>query len=1075
MDKNENQNDNLSFEKLSEKRNKFVSSLNENNFYDGFKNLLTLLYPDNAHYIYELLQNAQDANKDNDKPATVKFTLTKSRLEFEHNCKKLFDIKDIESITGIANTTKMDDKTNIGKFGVGFKSVFTITNTPEIKSGKYHFIIEKLFIPKLVEYLSGNEPKSFFIFPFDNPNKPPEQAFKEIKNELYNLSNETLLFLKNINRLEYKLPYNDQVNYLERNDIGNNIIVIKLKKQNEEEKEYYWLRYDKNVSIIDEKGELVNCSISIAFKLQNEEQKDIKNKWKINIAEQKDTKNKWKVIKAEQKDTKNKWKIIKAEQGKTYIFFLTEKEDSKLFFYIHAPFASTVARDSIRECEDNIKLRDAIAELISSSMTDIKERNLLSIDFLGILPNSQDNLSDFYKPILNKIIDIFQNKPILPTKNGNFAPSSTLFRGPVSISDIITDDDLSFLTAQKVPLWVKNAPQQNQREDHFLDDLNIKIWGDNELNKCFNPKKHHDIDKIQNWIAIKPDNWLLKLYSLLEEREISIGDELRNLRIVRTTTNKHTIASETYFPPNDEDLPASINFVKLEVFNKDDTERRMEKAKIFLSKLGVKTYNDKEKIKIHIKSLVQKYDTETPNVSEDQHLEDIEYLIKNIDESKELLKWKHFVLDIKTVYRTADAVCSSEIAELIEYSDLALKYKKYTINNIYDKLKEDIRGQFYSLLENLGFMNKLKVVYIVDENKIFKSTLYQRITNYTIIGIDNILPLINEEKCKFCFSLLIWNAICECDFNGEEIYKKGLPNDGRYKYYNVLDASEIVKKLSSNTWLPDKDRNLYKPQDISLDMLPNEFRTNYNQKSHILIALKFGENVLRKREIEKQKKQKEDEAASILGLSPQLISIIKEAKNAGINIENYLNEQINKKNFSTETEDFCPQEVEDKFPTGKIKNLLSLQERIREDASKAEYIRYQKKLRHIRISRERDIERNNIGGYYNRFCQLCGEKKNYWDIAQIFNIEKKEIGNKKEFWYMNLSLCPICAHKYRKLRKNSELMRSFRKNIIDANITDANQEKEIEIPLGEEKVKFRHDHLAEIQEILKLESENNNP
>jgi len=117
--KNEYEN-NPSFECLSALRSSMASSHDANKADESFKNLLTQLYPDNAHYIYELLQNAQDANKDNNLPATVKFTLSKSQLVFEHNCKKLFDIKDIDSITGLAVSTKVDDKTNIGKFGVGF-------------------------------------------------------------------------------------------------------------------------------------------------------------------------------------------------------------------------------------------------------------------------------------------------------------------------------------------------------------------------------------------------------------------------------------------------------------------------------------------------------------------------------------------------------------------------------------------------------------------------------------------------------------------------------------------------------------------------------------------------------------------------------------------------------------------------------------------------------------------------------------------------------------------------------------------------------------------------------------------
>ena len=46
-------------EKLRERRLNWVKALRENNFEEGIARLLTEIYPDNAHFIYELLQNAE--------------------------------------------------------------------------------------------------------------------------------------------------------------------------------------------------------------------------------------------------------------------------------------------------------------------------------------------------------------------------------------------------------------------------------------------------------------------------------------------------------------------------------------------------------------------------------------------------------------------------------------------------------------------------------------------------------------------------------------------------------------------------------------------------------------------------------------------------------------------------------------------------------------------------------------------------------------------------------------------------------------------------------------------------------
>lgn len=79
------------------------------------------VYPDNAHFIYELLQNAEDTGA-----TEAHFTLSADRLAFEHNGRP-FEIKDIEGITDIGEGTKAADDEKIGRFGVGFKAVFAVS------------------------------------------------------------------------------------------------------------------------------------------------------------------------------------------------------------------------------------------------------------------------------------------------------------------------------------------------------------------------------------------------------------------------------------------------------------------------------------------------------------------------------------------------------------------------------------------------------------------------------------------------------------------------------------------------------------------------------------------------------------------------------------------------------------------------------------------------------------------------------------------------------------------------------------------------------------------------------------
>ena len=104
---------------LTKKRQEHIQSCRENN--DNSHKIIAGLYSDPSHFIYELLQNSDDA-----KASEVIFNLSANSLEIKHNGSKLFDFNDVDSITTVGSSTKVDDINSIGTFGAGFKSVFDV-------------------------------------------------------------------------------------------------------------------------------------------------------------------------------------------------------------------------------------------------------------------------------------------------------------------------------------------------------------------------------------------------------------------------------------------------------------------------------------------------------------------------------------------------------------------------------------------------------------------------------------------------------------------------------------------------------------------------------------------------------------------------------------------------------------------------------------------------------------------------------------------------------------------------------------------------------------------------------------
>ena len=172
--------------------------------------LLGQLYSDRTHFIFELIQNAEDAGA-----RELAFELFDGRLEVRHDGRP-FTEADVRGICGVGNSAKSGDLTAIGAFGIGFKSVYAYTQTPSVHSPGEHFRIENYVRPVAIPpegppasapdggadgALDGGADETLFIFPFDRGDLSPAAATAEISAALAGLGLGTLLFLRNIERV----------------------------------------------------------------------------------------------------------------------------------------------------------------------------------------------------------------------------------------------------------------------------------------------------------------------------------------------------------------------------------------------------------------------------------------------------------------------------------------------------------------------------------------------------------------------------------------------------------------------------------------------------------------------------------------------------------------------------------------------------------------------------------------------------------------------------------------------------------------------------------------------------------
>ena len=164
--------------------------------------LLTDGYDDRTHFIYELLQNAEDtlARRAGWSGArAVQFHLGRDILSLYHYGQP-FDDRDVRGICGIAESTK--DRTAIGRFGIGFKSVYAYTTRPEVHSGDENFAIESFVWPTAAPEIGRDTDETVIALPLD---VGPPCARAEIAKGLQRLGLGTLLFLQEIEEIEWSV------------------------------------------------------------------------------------------------------------------------------------------------------------------------------------------------------------------------------------------------------------------------------------------------------------------------------------------------------------------------------------------------------------------------------------------------------------------------------------------------------------------------------------------------------------------------------------------------------------------------------------------------------------------------------------------------------------------------------------------------------------------------------------------------------------------------------------------------------------------------------------------------------
>jgi hypothetical protein len=560
---------------LAEKRKMFLDGIDAN---EGDINLDIFedFYPDQAHFVFELLQNAEDAGA-----TEAEFILLRDGCIFEHNGTRKFTEEDVRAITGIHNSTKSKLKEQIGKFGVGFKSVFVYTITPFIYSGNFSFKISRLVMPLPIEPNNEVGTKTRFYLPFNNRNKSPADAFTEIEAGLNELAETTLLFLSHLKSIIWRIDRNSPGDVQRILHSTNHFEVLK-RINGKIIASPHFLKFDQPVEGLEKQR--VAVAFSLDF-LPNVKHFDPK----IKLAKQ--------------------LKIVSATPGCVAVFFPAEKETSGLRFHLHAPFVPELSRASIKETTVNQPLFEQLAKLTAASLHKIRDMGLLTSDFLAVLPNPQDAVPDRYKRIRTAIVNEMNDQPLTPTFCKSHAPARQLLQSKISLKELLSKNDIQFLVdyEEEPPLWAIAATQKNSDTDRFLTCLKITKWDIEELVHFFEINAADE--EFIKWLSTKSTDWHQQLYSLLYKELEPEGDldRLNDAQLVRLNDGSYSAGIECFFPSDawfDDDVLLRVDS---DVYTCGKSKVQQANARKFLEEIGVREVGEAEQVEA---ILVKRYCSE---------------------------------------------------------------------------------------------------------------------------------------------------------------------------------------------------------------------------------------------------------------------------------------------------------------------------------------------------------------------------------------------------------------------------------------------------------------------------------
>ncbi len=1019
------------------------------------------LYTDKSHFVYELLQNAEDAEA-----TSIKFIQHPDRLEVLHDGKP-FTSANLQGLCDIGKSDKVDNLNQIGEFGVGFKSVFGICDTVRLYSAPDHYRerIDSDAVPFAVEILDFTRPEDIpeeplpkayttrFVFPFAVGHtfsgfQTIPALMDTLARKLQNLGITTLLFMKHLEIIEYEIETADEPitgeYLLEKEEINDHCMKVSALGISEKEKAdpdaaemISYLKFSRKL----EKYPLRTVDIAFPVKEEN-----------------------------------GIYRCIKAPNPFVSVYFPTETE-SKLDFIVQGPYRTTPNRSSIpAEDEDNIMLAAETATLLRQSILELKDAGKLNMSFVKALPIDEDRFETFglFLPLYETVRDLFRSTAIIPSNTGKYvhARYARITRSE-QLAGVLTDPLLTQLINDGHDyFWLPTYLTETNREykhvrDFLTGELGVTVIQAEDMRRLIaaNPK----------FLPGQTDDWLVELYGFFESNPAAFSKA--TVDIVKTATGAFAAPfrreGKSFIPnvflPSPKIHSTDIHFVDQAIYNRCRT--------FFDEVLQLQKPNEYEFL---IKDIEKRY-ASGQFADADQHIDDIKALLKYVkyedynDEVNRIIR-EHFTL------RCSDGKMRSAFAVRIF---LPISPDGINIEAYYRNLNQNVFFvdlDFYSLhdieadkLKELGVRSTVLVGENITYGTYDTGTRGKQPEWWTsgdfrwklsADALKDVLLYISAHptakdtilKSQAIMKMLVNNEARLCgrvNIGGSIVPNK---ENEPCEMIHILRGERMLGW--NGKWIFTESGELVAPKTISKHDISTAYYGRIKPDSVIFKILGF-------------KRTEADEVDDLKKTVPQ------EKLEAYFEMElrqryGISSADLNERYGGSGRPDEPVEEVQLPFPTLNVKSWDALRKHAVEMLIYADPVRYEERIRSIRVSNHPREAKAYLQNMYrhegnNRFkfaCQLCHETCSSFEATEVFLKPETELDP------VNLCLCPNCAAAYRRLRTNDEIMGNIRKAFLSKSDDDIVSGDYVVVPLDDDDALwFTQTHFAEIRELIRLAEE----